>query len=219
MKNKEIRNPQQEDLGMLAQAYIEAFGEEAWSEEHDLDEVVRKFELWTQHENYQVKVALRNNEFAGFAVTRIVPQNEIVENLLEEMREVSGIVLNETELEEFTNKLSMIKNSSEQEVRPDSEVGVFQDVVVVPKFRGSTTYIDLMFPMTLDLLRRDNLSMMVVYTNSNVGTVVNTLEMLGGQTIYSSDSAVVYAATKTSIIEKLKELGQWEDDTKTNDAE
>lgn len=206
-----IRPPEHDELGLLAQSYIEAFGGEEWGESHDERKILQKFQQWIEDGTHQVRIAHRNDEYAGFAVTRSVPRNKVIADLTSELEEVSGLSLSEEEVGAFQAKIDQIDQGINHPLGDAAEVGIFQDVVVKPEFRGTSTYLDLMFPMTVELLQRDSLSMMIVYTNPRIKAVVRTLEMLGGTRVYETNDILVFAATKDTIVSRLREFGQWQE--------
>lgn len=200
-------------LNWMASLYSHAFSTGAWAgEHHDADNSFEKIQAWIKDKDrYRVMCGMLNNEPIGFAVTRRELLPEAVLSLFTELKEVSGITLDEDEKDDVSSKLTaLLDNTSvEGQNAVDSsshKVGFFQDVAIFDWYRGQGYYNQLMLPLTIELLDDDDIRLMIVYTNLDVAAVVKTLQDFGGVLIYEGD-ILVYAATTDTIKNKMAELG------------
>lgn len=202
------RLPNRDELDLLAEAYVAAFSGGDWEESHNLVEIQDKFQNWFDSPSHQIRLCIRNDEIAGFAVTRTIQRKIVVDDLVNELKEVSGVWLSPEEEFQLKNNIDQIDREILSTNFEEAEAGIFQDVVVSPKFRGTSTYMELMYQMTTSLLQNPQLSIILVYTNKSVSAVVRTLVILGGTKVYDNGEILVYAATKDTIIEKLNQINR-----------
>lgn len=192
---REIRDVIPEDLGLLAEAYVAGFTAGEWQgEEHTLEEAKLRIAKYLLDPLYTVRLIETNHEFVGFAITRKVPVGEIVENLVDELRDVSQVNLSDEEISHLRQQiLGILGVSHLSELEPGLLAGVFQDIVIDEKHRGSRAYLELMLNMTSTLIKDAQVKMIIVYTKETIEPVVKTLQKFGGTKILDNGQVVVFS--------------------------
>lgn len=207
----ESLNLSPEDLTNIARLYVEGYGEAPWGEKHDPQVVSKRMADYVidGSHHFYVDRSQEGDKLRGFGITHVVPTSRCTELLSEEMSAVSGVSMSEADMRAIERFISEHPITSEPEfdIRT-STVGVVQDFVITPEFRGTTTYFEILLRMIKDLCESKQTDFFFVYTHKDIKAVVYTLSKLfEGKIVYSSDAGILLFAESTRhVIEHLPAL-------------
>lgn len=159
-------------IDRVAALYIKGYAESPWNETFESSQVQKNIGFAAEAPNYRIYGAfdsdlVNGNKLIGFAIGRITPVRIFPDELADEMKMISKTELHPLQIDSVRQKSLAIC----QDQGSDPLVGIIQDLVVQPSYRGTKTAGKLVETTVREMLNR-RANMLVAYTHSRVRPVV-----------------------------------------------